>query len=75
MSYQQPQDTQSPILMTKQDFLSHSKDSYDSLIAIFALQNSDLVQTRTIDKDFLKLSESVMKQVWDNPYDDVWDSA
>lgn len=31
--------------------------------------------SRTVDKDFLKMSEEVMKKVWDNKYDDVWDSA
>ena len=75
MSSYQPNFSQSSVLMTKQEFIQNSKDSHDSLIGCFAMQYSDLTEQRIIDKDFLKISESVMRKVWDNQYDDVWDTA
>ena len=74
MGFQIQQDTHTPVIMTKQDFVQNSSDGYDTLIAIFAML-SDQAQQRSIDKDFLKMSETVMKRVWDNKYDDVWDTA
>jgi len=74
MSFQTQRDTHSSVLMTKQDFVQCSSDSFDTLIAKFAML-SDQAQQRPIDKDFLKMSETVMKKVWDNKYDNVWDTT
>ncbi len=75
MSSYQPTSSQSHVLMTKKEFIQNSKDSHDSLIECFAMQYSDLAVQRIIDKDFLKISESIMRKVWDNQYDDVWDTT
>ena len=68
-------DTSSPLFMTKQEVIQNSSDSHDSQISLFIKTQIQQTPRRIIDKDFLKLSESVMKKVWDNKYDDVWDNT
>jgi len=68
-------DTSSPLFMTKQEVIQSSSDSNDSQIGFFIKTQIQQTPRRIIDKDFLKLSESVMKKVWDNKYDDVWDKT
>lgn len=69
------QDSFNIIQMTRQQYIQNSVDSMDTKIAQFVSGDTGVLQKRTIDRDFLKMSENVMKKIWDNKLDDVWDKV
>jgi len=69
------QDSFNVIQMTRQQYIQNSVDSMDTKIAQFVSGDTGVLQKRTIDRDFLKMSENVMKKIWDNKLDDVWDKV
>ena len=61
--------------MTGQQYIQNSVDSIDTKIAQFVSGDTGVLQRRTIDREFLKMSENVMKKIWNNKLDDVWDKV
>lgn len=68
-------DSSSTVQMTRQQYVRNSVDSIDTKIAQFVSGDTSVLQRRTIDREFLKISENVMKKIWDNKLDDVWDKV